>query len=256
MGMSTLSLAGTTTTADAENRGSVEDLPKLPDSPVQSRLLASYRRRGSWSSAKSASSQSSAEGDAGTRKDHEKFQIDVRIFHPDPHIEVAIIDLALCDCQSSHSHISPKALQKFGIALNDDKWVKPTDYHYWTNDGAYVQSRGRINLTWRAFSDDGAGKYHTNTFYIAGDEAPYDGVLLGLDHLIPKDGTPRMVYRCLIGVQGQKTKEEKKRAAKAKSENRREVRENDKLKKEQAKKDEVHNQATRQQASSSLPSTN
>jgi hypothetical protein len=207
--------------------------PDIKDEgPIESTgASAPWKQRESWSSMKSVETNNSAEGEV-VETDSEAFIIDIRIFHPTREIMTEVI--ALCDTQSSHSHISPTALEKLGIRLTDTELIKKTGYEYRTNDGASITPRGKIDLTWRAFTSDGRGRNHENTFYIAGDDAPYDGVLLGKDHLLPKNGPARMIYNtCLVTVRERKTAEQKEKAEKAKKEERRKIEEYEKLKKEQ-----------------------
>lgn len=212
--------------ADAETDDYLSDL-------VESGTLAPWRQRKSWNSVKSAETHNSAE-DEDVHANKEKFQIDIRIYHPGRTVNKETLVIALCDSQSDHSFISPKALDRLGIPITDVEWIKPTTYTYRINDGPPIAPRGKIDLTWRAFSSSGAGKYHTNRFYIAGDDAPYDGVLLGHDHILPKNGPARMSYHCLVGVQERKTAEQKAKAKKAKKDHLQETKENEKLKKEAA----------------------
>jgi hypothetical protein len=170
---------------------------------------------------------------SGTRNsgatNDELCQRDVRIFHPT--LEVAITTIGKIDCGSDHSHISPKALGKLQIPL-DSKLIRPTVYKYYTNEGPVETTRGSITLNWRIFNEpNGHSKHERNTFYIASDKAPYDGLLLGKDFLFPPDGPPRMNL-CLMNITIPKTEKEKEEQRKALENHEREVRENERLKKE------------------------
>jgi hypothetical protein len=156
-------------------------------------------------------------------------QRDVRIFHPT--LEVAITTIGKIDCGSDHSHISPKALRRLQISL-DSELIRPTVYKYYTNEGPVETTRGSITLNWRIFNEpNGHSKHERNTFYIASDKAPYDGLLLGKDFLFPPDGPPRMNL-CLMNITIPKTESEKEEQRKALEKHEREVRENERLKKE------------------------
>ena len=219
------SITSVVAAADAETDDSLSEL-------VESGTLAPWRQRKSWNSVKSAETHNSAEDeDVHANKE---FQIDIRIFHPSRTVHKDALVIALCDSQSDHSFISPKALDRLGILITDVEWIKSTTYMYRINDGPPIAPRGKIDLTWRAFSSSGGGKYHTNRFYIAGDDAPYDGVLLGKDHILPKNGPPRMSYNCLVGVRETKTAEQKAKAKEAKKDHLQEIKEKEKLKKEAA----------------------
>lgn len=222
------SIASVFDRAETENGNSISE---LPESPIDIGTSAPWKQRKSWNSVKSAETHNSAEGEV-VETDNDPFLIDIRIFHPSREIKTEVI--ALCDPQSSHSHISPTALEELGIPLTDTELIKKTEYIYRTNDGALVNPRGKIDLTWRAFTSDGRGRNHTNTFFIAGDDAPYHGVLLGKDHLLPKNGPARMSYNtCLVTIRERKTAEQKEKAEQARREERRRIKENEKLKKEQ-----------------------
>jgi len=159
----------------------------------------------------------------------EMCQVDVRVFHPT--LEIAKTTVAKIDCGSDHCHISQTTLTSLQIPF-DSELIQPTVYKYYTNEGPVETTRGSITLDWRRFNEpNGHSRHERNTFYIASDKAPYDGLLLGKDFLFPPGGQPRMNL-CLMNFTIPKTPEEKEEQRKAVEKHEREVKENERLKKE------------------------